>query len=448
MQGTNLLCTFSVPAPVGSDSFSLTLTDGANTPLSRNVVTATIASGISTPINVTLAAIPASVAIVPGSGAVIDGSAPNYHFPGLYPQPVEVRPLDADGNVIIGPGAPSISSVSVTSGSAYAGVKPSGGTDPNAYILAPVDGTAGGQTITVSATVQGMPLSDGTTSQPVTGSTAYTFTPAIAIGSGLFVSVYSVESGREVALFRECGAFCQAIAIATAVDAKGNVYAGYNIIGGLGTTSYIAVFAPGSLVPKYTLGPSQVHRVSGIAVDQSGNLYVANGLLPGFPPHPASVMEFSPGAKTASYTISGISSPGGVAVDQSGDVYVVNGGTDTVTVYKPHTATPYETLTLPTGASPVWIAVDKSGGVYVSDLKNEDIDYFAPGTTVSSTLSDSSFFGATTNNLPLLVDPNGDLWVSIASAAMVERFDAAALPKTLTLDQQITGTAGTMAWIP
>jgi hypothetical protein len=98
MQNGKQTCSFSVAAPAGVDALALSVTDGAGNVLSHNVVTATIAAGVATPVALTLNGVPASVAIVPGTGAKIDGTSAPYHFPGLFPQPVEVEPLDADGN--------------------------------------------------------------------------------------------------------------------------------------------------------------------------------------------------------------------------------------------------------------------------------------------------------------------------------------------------------------
>jgi len=71
-----------------------------------------------------------------------------------------------------------------------------------------VSTSAGGKTVSVSATVQGIPLADGTTSPPMTNTTAYTFTPAIAIAAGPVVCIFSVESSQLLTRFGACSGGC------------------------------------------------------------------------------------------------------------------------------------------------------------------------------------------------------------------------------------------------
>lgn len=448
----NTTCSFTIPAPPGTDSLALTLTDGSGAVLSRNVVSATLATGAATPVDVTLAAVPASVALVPGVNATIDGTRAPYHVPGLFPQPVEVEPLDADGNVIIGPGAPSVSSVSVTTGGAFANVASANTTDPAAFVLKAVDGSAGGQTVTVTATVQGVPLSDGTISGPVSGSTAFTFTPAIAVASGPFVSVVSLESQRALARLSPCGGACFGLTIVSALttDRKGTVYLSANSFLGLGISSSVGVFAPGSTAPSYALGASQgVHSVTGLTVDTNGNLYVANGS--GFRQPPPSIAEFAPGTKTASRTISGVVQPGGIAVDAAGNIYLAN-QSGSVTVYAPNTSTPLKTLSDPSLGAPYGLALDSSGGLYVGDSLNNDIAYFAPGqSALTATLTDSSFSN-NWNAGALMFDPSGNLWVAYTgntgTSPSIVPIPASSLPNAVTFGTSIVGVGGAMGWIP
>ncbi|HTJ25587.1 MAG TPA: hypothetical protein VMA36_05410 [Candidatus Limnocylindria bacterium] len=449
VQVGNVTCTFGVVAPAGQDALALTLTDGTGKVLSQNVVTATIAAGAATPVAVTLAGVPTSVAVVPGAGARIDGTSAPYHFPGLFAQPVEVEPLDADGNVIIGPGAPTITNVAVTTGSAYAGVTSAKTTDPAAYVLRPVDGTAGGQTVTVSATVQGVPLSDGTTSAPVTGTTNYTFTPALMTASGAFITVYSIETQNPVAQFKACPGLCTLTIVDDATtDGKGGIYLLYHQIAGLQVASTLSVYPPGATAPSYALGSAAgVNGATGITVDKNGTIYVANATS-GFFPHrtASSIEEFAPGATTATTKITGTpAQPGGIAVDPQGNVYVAD-KTGAVDVYAPGGTTPSETLSDPSLGSPSRLALDASGGLYVNDATNDDIAYFAAGqTALTSTLSDGSF--GITPGAPIMIDPSGNLWYSLTGNNVIERLSASALPNSVSFLPQFNA-GGAMGWIP
>jgi hypothetical protein len=452
-QAGNVTCTFSIAAPTGDDTVALTLTDGAGNVLSRNVVTATVTAGVAAPINVTLAAVPTSVIVVPGAKAVIDTKTPPYHAPGLAPQPVEVEALDADGNVIIGPGAPTVGNVTVTTGAAYASIAPAPGTDPAAFLLTPVDGSAGGQTVSVSATVQGIPLADGTTSSSMSNTTAYTFTPAIAIASGPFVYEYSLESSRLLAQFSACMGGCPlTISSGATSDAKGNLYIDIFTSLGLSQANTVVVFPPGRTSASYALGSAAgVHRMGGLTIDPQGNLWISESASGGFrqPYYPPAILEFAPGAKTPSYTITGTTAtPGGIAVDAAGNIYESDmAGSKTIVKYPPNSQTPSGTLSDPSLALPNALVMDAAGGLYAVDQTNKHIVYFAAGATtaVTKTLNESAF--SANGVFALMMDPGGNLWASLGATGRVEQYAASALPNSLSITNSVN-MAGAMAWIP
>ena len=449
VQVTTLLCTFAIPAPSGPDTLAMSLTDGAGNVLSRNVVTATLAPGVATPVAVTLAGVPTSVAVVPGANATVDGTKAPYHVAGLFAQPVEIEPLDADGNVIIGPGAPTITGATISAGSAYAAIASAQTTDPNAYILRAVDGSAGGHTVTVSATAQGVPLADGTTSAPISATTDFAYTPAIAVANGLVVNVFSLESQKIVAQFRSCVCAGLTFTRDLKVDSKGQLYALTLSFLGLSQTGIVNVFAPGATAAGSAI-TSGVHVAAALALDKNDNLYVVNGS--GFRQPPPSLSKYARGTTTPAFTISGsaaqISQPAGLAVDASGNIYLSeeNGS---INVYAPGTTVPAQVLSDPSLTQPGSIALDASGGLYVADAANEDIAYFAPGSsTLTSTLSDPSFSNWNGNSY-LMVDGGGNLWSSVAaSPGEVEEIGAAGLPNTVSVVNVISGVAGPMAIIP
>lgn len=445
----NLTCTFSIAAAPGNDAFTLTLTDAAGTVLSRNVVSATLTAGVSTPVDVTLAAVPASVRAVPGPNSAIEGSgAPSYHIPGFFPQRIELQALDADGNVIIGPGAPAIAAPTVSSGSTYASVAPVGVADQNGYIIS-ANGGAGGQTITLSMAAQSVPLNDGTPSAPVSGATSFTFTPAIVVASGFQVQIYSVETGKQVSLFNICPGVCgTTIDNAITAGPSGNIFVKYQQISGLSQTFTIKEFAPGNSAAVRILSTSNgVTGPGTMAVDQNGMLYVANAANGVFLNRkPAQITEFLPGATSPKYSITGatLTGPQGVAVDGSGNVYVTNSN-GAIPVYGPgsHT-TALRTMQNASVVNPTAAVATAAGGLYVLDNTNKALAYFAPGATTTATVATPAF-----SNTPssLSSDGSGNLWVSIPNANAVEKFDAAALPNTLNLLQTISA-GGYAAWIP
>jgi hypothetical protein len=106
-------CSVVVTAPLGMVAFSFATFDrtgAAGNMLSANDVTLNVVSGATTPLDVTLGGIAASLAFTPTATVpqVTGSQAAGYTLYGNLPQSFTVVPVDADGNDIIGPGAPSV----------------------------------------------------------------------------------------------------------------------------------------------------------------------------------------------------------------------------------------------------------------------------------------------------------------------------------------------------
>jgi hypothetical protein len=447
---TTTTCTFSIPAAAGNDAFALTIEDAAGNVLSKNVVTATLAAGVATPVNVTLAGIPASVLAVPGNGSSIEDSAtPAYHVPGLVPQPIELEALDADGNVIVGPGAPTIGAPTITSGSAYATITSAQTTDPNAYVLEANGGSSGGQTIAVGASAQSIALNDGTQSPPVASTTNFLFTPALATAAGTFVSEYSVETGHQIAQFNVCGGGCAtSIATAATSDASGNLWVAWEGIAGISVGYTVEKFPPNASKPTESLGSSNgVTGAVGLAVGSNGMLYVANQAAGFFRSRTAaSVTEYASGATSPTYKITGsaLAAPVAIGVDGAGNVYVAN-STGTIPVYGTGTrTTPTRTLSDPNLPSPESMLVDSAGDIYAFDSTNMWIAYFPAGSaSVTQTLQGSDYANFAGG---MAFDPSGDIILNMGTELEIDA--AAGLPTTVLVQGYIPGAIGYPAWIP
>ncbi|MBV8637508.1 MAG: hypothetical protein JO322_05440 [Candidatus Eremiobacteraeota bacterium] len=446
-----LACVFSIPAPAGNDSFALSLADGAGNVLSRNVVDATLTAGATTPVNVTLDAVPASVAIVPGTAATMDGNASTgYHIPGLFAQAVELEAIDADGNVIIGPGAPAIGTP-VVSGSTNVSIVSANTSDPNAYLLKASAG-AGGQTVSVSASAQGIPLSDGTTSTPVNSSQSFTYTPAIAVASGTTISAYSVESGKQVALWNACPGACSlTLATGAQSDTQGNLYVLVEYISGISQSRVVQVYPAGT--KTMSLQMNSANGVTGavsVALDSNHMLYVLNAASGfGLSHHAASITEYASGATTPTYTISGtltkLSTPVSIGVDGHGNVYESDGA-GYINIYKPGRQTaPFQQLIDATNLpAPSYMTVNSAGAIYVDDSSKKYLAYIAPGSTsVTKTISSSAFQG---NPQDFIFDPAGNMWMSVNNSSIAE-FSGSSLPTGASLLQTMS-VNGALAWIP
>jgi hypothetical protein len=135
---------------------------------------------------------------------------------------------------------------------------------------------------------------------------------------------------------------------ALAFDTAGNLYVA-NTFGGseycgkiLGGT--VTVYAPGNGSPLYTISPSQgICTPFRLALDSSGNLYVANG--PPGAEEPSSVTVYVSGSNTLMRTITqGVNGPQAVTLDHSDNLYVANSTGEDVTVYAPGSTSVLQTI--------------------------------------------------------------------------------------------------------
>ncbi|HTW85149.1 MAG TPA: hypothetical protein VMD91_13855 [Candidatus Sulfotelmatobacter sp.] len=146
------VCTLTLSVGAGSYALTLTTYDGANA--TGNVLSAaqsvpfTVLAGQANAVAVTLGGVPAGVAFLSGSAALTGSAQAGYQLAfGATAANLSVFGVDADGNVILGAGAPA---VSVTSGSAQVGVSGPATASPNLVELA-----SNGQSapVTLTATV-------------------------------------------------------------------------------------------------------------------------------------------------------------------------------------------------------------------------------------------------------------------------------------------------------
>jgi hypothetical protein len=369
-----------------------------------------VVRGVANAISMVLDGVPASVHVVPEPDAVfLDGNqTTGFQMAGLAPQTVDVYGRDADGNVILGAGAPT---VSLTADPHVITVTPVGKTNPNQFVLARIASSTSPATLTASA-------------KPANGGTAATATPALAFVPLLYmyqsngIGEYAPWSNAPVALI--AAGLSGAMAVGTevqgdqilALDGSGNLYA-------IDTpANHIAVYAPGSTVPARTIA-SGIDAPVAMAFDSSGTLFVANQ---------DDVTVYAPGSSAVENTVSsGIDLPSALAIDRAGHLFVENFGAanpvgaGNVTEYALAFGTsPIRTITNGV-VFPYGIGVDTTGNLYVGSAgkstgNNTVTVYSITDTAPSNTLSlgPSDILGATFLG-GLSVDPAGDMCVALVT---------------------------------
>jgi hypothetical protein len=146
-----------------------------------------------------------------------------------------------------------------------------------------------------------------------------------------------------------------------AVDSSGNIY----VANGAFFPSTVSVYASsGTLLRTLSAG-----GVEGVAVDGTGRVYVPNcNVTCGNGSGSDSVSVFAANSTSISYTVtSGLSFPSAVALDPSNNLYVANNGQGTANNVVKFSAGSGALIATIAAPGPSGLAVDKNGILYVTD---------------------------------------------------------------------------------
>jgi hypothetical protein len=316
----------------------------------------TVDAGKANAIPIVLDGVPASVQILPGNGSIfLDGNQTNgFQLAGVAPQAVEVFARDADDNVILGPGAPS---VRLGSNGASVTVTLAGVAHPNRFVLTRANQTEGSVTLTATATpATGTAVTSNATLKTV--QLVYLYVPGAveAFAPWSTSPVLTITTGLSGKMTRS--PYYEQNRL-LAFDSSGNLY----VVDA--PSNDLVVYAPGSAVPSRTIS-NGVSTPSAIALDAQDELYVVNY---------NDVTEYAAGSSTVSTTYTtGLSYPADIAIDTArGWMYVESYVNNSIIVYALGDNVPARTITSGIGY-PYGIALDAGGTLYVGNADNNSTD--------------------------------------------------------------------------
>jgi hypothetical protein len=316
-------CQLSLSLVPGNYTATLTAEDASAQALSiAQSIAFTVVAGTNT-IALTLSGIPHELDVKPGARAVHGSQNEGLLLYGSSAQAFIVNVRDIDGNIIVGPGAPTYA-VSLVSGSGWTPANPSG-TTPNTFTLTPPGINGAGAVLRVTAT-----YSDTTCSQP----------------GAVCTTTFSVKNDIQT-LF---------------VGNQGN--------------NHVTVYAPPYTGTPTTIS-TDVSQPRALTLDAAGDLFVANVN--------ASVTEYAPPYTGTPTTIStSVSEPYALALDAAGDLFVADFNAASVTVYAPpYTGTP---TTISTGVNgPAALTLDAAGDLFVANYNAATVTEYAPPYTGTPT---------------------------------------------------------------
>jgi sugar lactone lactonase YvrE len=182
--------------------------------------------------------------------------------------------------------------------------------------------------------------------------------------------------------------------------------------------------------PWTTSLSSNLSEPYGVAVDRSGNVYIADS-------GGGAIVEWEQSSNTPSILVSnGLSNPRGVAVDGSGNLYISDYANNALYEWSAvnNTLTPLVSSGL---FNPLGVAVDGAGNVYVADYGNFAIKEYSPANGNLTTLVSSGLLYPS----GVAVDLAGNVYIADTGNNSIKKWSAASSNVT-TLVSGFAGPAG------
>ncbi|HTV74776.1 MAG TPA: NHL repeat-containing protein [Candidatus Acidoferrales bacterium] len=410
-------CVLSLSIAPGSYDVTLSTYDqtgGTGNLLSADqAVPFTVVAGQANSLGMTLGGIPASFEIVPTSSGLTGSVGSGFTLALGASATASVYALDADGNVISGGGAPTIS-VTSSDPSQVSVVEPSAGA-PNTITLNSV-----AQTNSITLTATATPAT-GSGGSPVLTTAAVAPPPPRLYVTDTFnnaITVYD-QSGDQQTVSGTFANLSNPFGIAyDPADnflyvASGNAVTAYDLNGNQQTLS-------GSF--------AGINDPQGIAYDPTnGFLYVTN-----VSSTTVTVYDQNGNEQTVSGSFAGMDVPYGIAYDPAnGFLYVTNYGNSTVTVYDKNGNPQTLSGTFSGLSSPIGITYDPANGfLYVANSHSNTVTVYDQNGNLQTT---SGSFTGLDNPYGIAYDPvNGFLYVTNLNNNTITAYDQNGNKQTLS----------------
>jgi tetratricopeptide (TPR) repeat protein/streptogramin lyase len=217
-----------------------------------------------------------------------------------------------------------------------------------------------------------------------------------------------------------------------AVDSSGNVY-----VTQIGVNEKVQKFdSSGNFITEWGSaghGDGQFSAVAGIAVDSSGNVYVVDSS--GFKGNGNRIEKFDSSGNfitkwgTTGHGDGQFKSPLGIAVDSSGNVYVADRGNHRIQKFDSsgNFITKWGSYGLADGQfqNPYAVGVDSSGNVYVNDFVLGKIQKFdSSGNFITEWGSVGTGDGQMRGVYSIAVDSSGNVYVADSKNGRIQKFDS------------------------